>query len=67
MSERFARLKRDPRFRRPKKHANKVEIDPRFKSLLEEKPGKGAGGPFVSGMNANVDIEQPKSINTVVR
>jgi hypothetical protein len=44
MSERFARLKTDPRFRRLKKHENKVEIDPRFKTLLDDKPGKRAGG-----------------------
>lgn len=43
MSERFARLKTDPRFRKLKKHANKVEIDPRFKTLVEEKPNKRGG------------------------
>ncbi|KAA1471548.1 hypothetical protein DENSPDRAFT_837564 [Dentipellis sp. KUC8613] len=32
---RFARLKSDPRFRRPKKHANKVVLDSRFSSVLE--------------------------------
>ncbi|PVF93492.1 hypothetical protein CPB86DRAFT_790053 [Serendipita vermifera] len=31
---RFARLKTDPRFRKPKKHAVKVQIDPRFSSVL---------------------------------
>jgi hypothetical protein len=42
MSDRFARLKTDPRFRKLKKHASKVEIDPRFKTLVEHKPRKGA-------------------------
>ncbi|KAG8848263.1 pre-rRNA-processing protein esf1 [Serendipita sp. 405] len=40
MSDRFARLKTDPRFRKPKRHANKVQIDPRFQSVLEAKPKK---------------------------
>ncbi|THV07726.1 hypothetical protein K435DRAFT_959788 [Dendrothele bispora CBS 962.96] len=43
---RFARLKSDPRFRRPKKHANKVVVDERFKSVFEgpkqNKKKKGA-------------------------
>ncbi|KIJ11829.1 hypothetical protein PAXINDRAFT_137574 [Paxillus involutus ATCC 200175] len=38
---RFARLKSDPRFRRPKKHQSKVVVDERFKDLLEDgKKGK---------------------------
>ncbi|KAG8810569.1 pre-rRNA-processing protein esf1, partial [Serendipita sp. 399] len=40
MSDRFARLKTDPRFRKPKRHANKVQIDPRFQSVLDTKPKK---------------------------
>jgi hypothetical protein len=33
---RFARLKTDPRFRKPKRAQNKVVVDQRFKSLLGE-------------------------------
>ncbi|KAF8605052.1 hypothetical protein BDV93DRAFT_537547 [Ceratobasidium sp. AG-I] len=42
---RFARLKTDPRFRKPKKAQNKIVVDDRFKSLLgEEDTGdKGKG------------------------
>ncbi|KIM32676.1 hypothetical protein M408DRAFT_20048 [Serendipita vermifera MAFF 305830] len=42
MSSRFQRIKTDPRFRKPKKHANKVEIDPRFRSVLEDGSEKRA-------------------------
>ncbi|KAK7059015.1 pre-rRNA-processing protein esf1 [Paramarasmius palmivorus] len=38
---RFARLKTDPRFRRPKKHQSKVVVDERFKSVFEPKKSKG--------------------------
>lgn len=44
---RFARLETDPRFRRPKKKQLKVEIDDRFKEVLQgddfaaESRGKG--------------------------
>lgn len=43
--ERFARLKTDPRFRRPKQKQLKVEIDSRFKDVLESEEfgGKGKG------------------------
>ncbi|KAG2140964.1 uncharacterized protein EDB93DRAFT_650462 [Suillus bovinus] len=38
---RFARLKTDPRFRRPKKHISKVVVDERFKGIFDEdKAGK---------------------------
>ncbi|KAG2048936.1 hypothetical protein BDR06DRAFT_962043 [Suillus hirtellus] len=38
---RFARLKTDPRFRRPKKHNSKVVVDERFKEIFDEnKAGK---------------------------
>lgn len=38
---RFARLKTDPRFRRPKKHNSKVVLDERFKGIFDEdKAGK---------------------------
>ncbi|KAF5312855.1 hypothetical protein D9619_003513 [Psilocybe cf. subviscida] len=42
---RFARLKTDPRFRRPKTKSNKVVIDERFKSVFDtnkEKSGKAS-------------------------
>jgi hypothetical protein len=43
--DRFARLKTDPRFRRPKQKQLKVEIDSRFKDVLESEEfgGKGKG------------------------
>lgn len=46
---RFARLQTDPRFRRPKQKALKVELDERFKDVLESEEfgakgtGKGKG------------------------
>jgi hypothetical protein len=42
---RFARLQTDPRFRRPKQKNLKVEIDERFKDVLqsEEFGGKAKG------------------------
>ncbi|KAH7102151.1 hypothetical protein BKA62DRAFT_700356 [Auriculariales sp. MPI-PUGE-AT-0066] len=39
---RFARLKTDPRFRRPKKVQNKVVVDDRFKSLFDEPQSGGS-------------------------
>ena len=33
---RFARLKSDPRFRKPKKHQFKVVVDDRFKGILQD-------------------------------
>lgn len=46
---RFARLKTDPRFRRPKKHQSKVVVDDRFKEVFQDdkkKKGKGKGKYF---------------------
>jgi hypothetical protein len=41
---RFARIKTDPRFRRPKNKQRKVLIDDRFKSLFQDsKKSKGKG------------------------
>lgn len=42
---RFARLQTDPRFRRPNKKTTTVEIDDRFKDVLESEEfgGKGKG------------------------
>lgn len=34
--DRFARLKTDPRFRRPKKNKSKIVLDERFQSVLSE-------------------------------
>lgn len=42
MSDRFARFKTDPRFRRPKKQTSKVQIDARFRDVIDSKPVKGA-------------------------
>ncbi|CAE6429268.1 unnamed protein product [Rhizoctonia solani] len=38
---RFARLKSDPRFRKPRRAKNKVVVDSRFKSLLGEEDDSG--------------------------
>ncbi|WWC89469.1 uncharacterized protein L201_004393 [Kwoniella dendrophila CBS 6074] len=48
---RFERLKTDPRFRRPKQKNLKVEIDERFKDVLESEEfgGKGKGKGKASG------------------
>ncbi|KAF9480997.1 hypothetical protein BDN70DRAFT_876869 [Pholiota conissans] len=40
---RFARLKSDPRFRRPKTKSNKVVIDERFKNVFAQDKKKNAG------------------------
>lgn len=42
---RFARLQTDPRFRKPKQKHLKVEIDDRFRDVLESEEfgGKGKG------------------------
>jgi hypothetical protein len=48
---RFARIKTDPRFRRPHKHQSKVVVDDRFKSVFagEGKKKKAAkGGAFTA-------------------
>lgn len=44
---RFARLKTDPRFRRPKKQQSKIVVDDRFKSVFapsKNKKSKGKSG-----------------------
>jgi len=41
---RFARLRTDPRFRRPKKHQSKVVIDERFQQIFEDGKTKGKKG-----------------------
>lgn len=40
---RFARLTTDPRFRRPKQKQLKVQLDERFKEVLESEEFGGAG------------------------
>ncbi|KIJ45262.1 hypothetical protein M422DRAFT_75247 [Sphaerobolus stellatus SS14] len=40
---RFARIKSDPRFRKPRKKENKVVVDDRFKSVFENDDTKGKG------------------------
>ncbi|WWC70315.1 uncharacterized protein I206_104265 [Kwoniella pini CBS 10737] len=46
---RFARLSTDPRFRRPKQNKLKVEIDERFKDVLESEEFGGKGKGKASG------------------
>jgi len=41
---RFARLKTDPRFRKPKKKSTKVVVDERFKSVLKQEKKKDKAG-----------------------
>ncbi|WWD17434.1 hypothetical protein CI109_101875 [Kwoniella shandongensis] len=53
---RFARLKTDPRFRRPKQKNLKVEIDERFRDVLESEEFGGKGkGKGKSAAGARVD------------
>jgi hypothetical protein len=58
MSSRFQRLKTDPRFRKPRKHANKVEIDPRFRSVLQEGSEKRNGMLPIFNVDWMPDINQ---------
>jgi hypothetical protein len=47
---RFARLQTDPRFRKPKQKNLKVEIDERFRDVLEsEEFGGGGAQPKAAG------------------
>lgn len=58
---RFARLKIDPRFRRPKKHQSKVVVDERFKDIFDEKKSKGkkgVSGPFSSKLGMLTNMHQ---------
>jgi len=48
---RFARLKTDPRFRRPKLKQTKVVIDERFKSVLKQTKKKGGSCPNLVGIH----------------
>ncbi|KZV77751.1 hypothetical protein PENSPDRAFT_568074 [Peniophora sp. CONT] len=50
---RFARLKTDPRFRKPKKQQSKVAVDDRFKSVFEDDKKKGKKGK--AGASPRVD------------
>lgn len=44
MADRFARLKSDPRFRRPRRKDAKVVVDDRFKSVFQDSSKKGKKG-----------------------
>lgn len=63
--DRFARLKTDPRFRRPKQKQLKVEIDERFKDVLESEEfggkskgkGKASDGRSLSLESQNVSAK----------
>jgi hypothetical protein len=44
---RFARLRTDPRFRRPKKHQSKVVVDERFREIFEDDKTKGKKGALL--------------------
>jgi hypothetical protein len=41
MDSRFARLRSDPRFRRPRKEKSKVVVDDRFKGVFAPQIKKG--------------------------
>ena len=50
---RFARLRTDPRFRKPKRHSQKVLVDERFKDDFGDKNGakkKSKGTDFTSAL-----------------
>ncbi|KAG8727689.1 pre-rRNA-processing protein esf1 [Ceratobasidium sp. 428] len=63
---RFARLKSDPRFRKPRRAQNKVVVDQRFKSLLGEeedetgKKGKAPGRARVDKYGRKIPKNQDK-------
>ncbi|KAG9126529.1 pre-rRNA-processing protein esf1, partial [Ceratobasidium sp. 392] len=63
---RFARLKTDPRFRKPRRTQNKVVVDQRFKSLLgdgedeTEKKGKGHSKARVDKYGRKISKNQDK-------
>lgn len=63
---RFARLKTDPRFRKPKKQQTKVAVDDRFKSVFEDDKKKGKKGKagtcmIFSRARALPDLKVPAS------
>ena len=63
---RFARLQTDPRFRRPNKKTTTVEIDDRFKDVLESEEfggkgkGKGKGKDSEGGQRFNHNFTEVK-------
>lgn len=56
---RFARLRTDPRFRKPKKSTTKVVVDERFKSIFDDgekgKKSKSAGGRHLTSVSYGRD------------
>ena len=46
--ERWAKLAQDPRFGRIDRQKTKVEIDDRFKAMLDDSDFTGAGTPFLT-------------------
>jgi len=61
---RFARLKSDPRFRRLKKHSNKVIVDERFKSVFDA-PKKKKNGAKSGIVNCTLDCYTHTQHNTM--
>ncbi|KZS95969.1 hypothetical protein SISNIDRAFT_451626 [Sistotremastrum niveocremeum HHB9708] len=61
---RFARIRSDPRFRKPKKQQNKLVVDPRFKAIFddEDKPKRAAKidkyGRRISSKNNKEDLHR---------
>lgn len=53
---RFARLKSDPRFRRTRKHKDKVTVDERFKSVLTSKADGKSSEYSTSSAQATLPI-----------
>lgn len=53
---RFARLKTDPRFRRPKNQQTKVVVDERFKDVFEDKKNKKGKGEWLPCFSESQDL-----------
>ncbi|KAF7306879.1 NUC153 domain-containing protein [Mycena indigotica] len=57
MDSRFARLRTDPRFRRPRKEKSKVVVDQRFKAVFQPKSSKGRVDKYGRPISATQDHE----------
>ncbi|KIO24873.1 hypothetical protein M407DRAFT_211781 [Tulasnella calospora MUT 4182] len=59
---RFARIKTDPRFKRPRKDQHKVVVDERFKSIFENGKGKGKNkaGPRIDKYGRRVSATKER-------
>ncbi|KAJ7630887.1 hypothetical protein FB45DRAFT_793617, partial [Roridomyces roridus] len=57
MDSRFARLRSDPRFRRPRKEKSKVVVDDRFKSVFAAQPKKGRVDKYGRPISGNHEHE----------